>query len=131
MLRFILFAAIVLSACALRPRYSEFVSKDTRGSEVQLRLLERKTGKPVAGAVVEVGEYRARITTKTDAEGVFALPIDRRYLDENSIIVVNPPAGVGATAVEAKPASVEPLAPVPVAAPVEPTVVAVDAGTAP
>jgi hypothetical protein len=112
--------AVALAGCALRPRYAQFVSKDTTGSRVQLQLLERSTGMPVAGAVIEVGEYRTRVITRTDGQGLFALPIDRRYLDDNAIIVVSPPVGVGATRV----ASVEPV----VSAPVAPLPIDLDAG---
>ena len=115
---------LLLAGCALRPRYAQFVNKNTQGKEVQLQLLERSTGKPVAGASIEVGEYRMRVVTRTDARGLFALPIDRRYLDDNAIIAVNPPAGVGTTQM----VLVEPVFAVPVAVPVVPVIVDVDAG---
>lgn len=122
-------AALTLAACTLRPRYADFVSKETTGP-VKLQVIEKNSGLPVAGASVEVGELRGRVSVKTDPEGYFMLPVDKRLLDDNALIVVNAPGGVGRTQV--LPA---PLAPAVLPEPVVqeamplPIPVVIDAGT--
>ena len=115
------FAALALAGCALRARYGEFVGPSTQGTEVRLKVVERSSGEPVVGATVELGELRMKRVTRTDARGMFALPVDRRYLDDNSIISVNAPPGVGQTQVVA--------APLPLAEPATQAPVELDAGS--
>lgn len=93
--------AVALSGCALRPRYAEFVGKETK-EPVKLQLLEKKSGTGVADATIELGE-RNKVLVKTDAQGFFTLPIDKRFLDDNALLVVNAPAGVGRTTVVVAP----------------------------
>ena len=120
-------ATLALAGCALRPRYTELVDKDTPGPAVQVQLVEVESGQPVPGATVELGEYRNKRTFTTDAQGMFTLPVEKKYLDDNSILVINSPAAAGRTRVVVKPAQTEPapLPGAPVVAPVEP----VDAGS--
>src|SRR4051794_37558207 len=84
--RVILVLVLALTGC-LRPRYAEFVTRETTGKEVLLQLVESSTGAPVPNATVEMGEYRNKVSVKTDALGNFALPIEKKHLDDNSIIV--------------------------------------------
>ncbi len=100
---------LVLAGCALRPRYGEFVTPQTVGPSVALQLVSADV--PVAGATVEFGEYRNKVTLTTDAEGGFSLPVDKKYFADNPILVVNAPKGVGRTRVVAR----EPLRLLPVA----------------
>ncbi|MBS1151507.1 MAG: hypothetical protein H6Q89_3205 [Myxococcaceae bacterium] len=122
-------AALALAGCALRPRYTQFVGVESP-APVKLQLVEKKTGMPVAGAVIEVGEARGRLSFRTDAEGCFVLPVDKRLIFEDALIVVNPPPGVGRTEVLVVPVGPpEPVVmppPVPLAAP---AIEAADAGS--
>ena len=121
-------AAFLLTGCSLRPRYSEFVGKETVGP-VKLQVVEKKSGLPVAGAAIEVGEQRVKVSMKTDADGFFTLPVDKKLMDENALIVVTVPPGVGRTRISV--ASSEPMvAPHPMPAPESaPAVGLGDAGT--
>ena len=122
-------AALAFASCTLRPRYAEFVNKESTGP-VKLQLLEKSSGMPVAGALIEAGEFRGKLSVKTDADGYFLLPTDKKLIDENALLIVSPPAGVGRTQVV-----VASLAPVVLPEPVVtesmplPTVESVDAGT--
>src|SRR3954465_1957131 len=114
-------AAVAFVGCALRPRYAELVDKTTPGPLVQLQLVELQAGKPVAGALVEMSEYRNKVSVKTDAEGRFALPVDKKYLEENPIFVINAPSASGRTKVQhladPEPIPAPPPPPIPVAEP--------------
>jgi len=85
-----------MSACALRPRYEEltqrFVPQEGKVSEVEVQVLDRNDA-PVPGARIEIGE-RNRIKTVTDDRGIFRLPVDKKYSDENGLVVVLLPPGV-------------------------------------
>lgn len=105
--------AVVASGCALRPRYADFVTKETT-APVKVLLVEKKSGTPVANAAIEIGE-RNKVVVRTDVDGTAMLPIEKRFLDDNALLVVNAPAGVGQTQM-----SVAPVVPVAPAAPVEP-----------
>ncbi len=127
----VLFAAVVtLAGCALRPRYGEFLGKESTEA-VRLQVVEKSSGVPVAGAAVEVGEtLRGKMLVKTDANGVFLLPVDKRLMEDNALIVVTAPAGVGRVKVlraedAAAPVALPPLVIDPVPAAEEPA----DAGT--
>jgi hypothetical protein len=110
-MRSVLIALLALTAtgCALRPRYGDFVTKETT-APVKVLLVEKKSGTPVAGAAIELGE-RSKVVVKTEADGTATLPLEKRFLDDNALLVVNAPAGVGLTEM-----SVAPVAP-PVAQP--------------
>ena len=94
--------ALVLAGCALRPRYAEFVSRETKGASIQLQL-RAVDGDPVAGATVEVGEYRSKVVAVTDAEGRFTLPVNKTFLADNPVLVVNAPPDTGRTRVDLAP----------------------------
>lgn len=116
--------ALLLSGCALRPRYADFVTAKTEGREVTFLLTDAATGLPVSGAKVEVGELKSRVNVTTGADGTFKLPVEKRYLDENPVFVVTLPKGVEASRVR--------LAPPPAPAPAPPEAAAptaADAGT--
>jgi hypothetical protein len=87
---------LLLSGCALRPRYGDlttrFVAPETTPSEVQIQVVDRNDV-PVPGARIEIGD-RTRFKTLTDQDGVFRLPIDKKYADENALVVVVLPKGV-------------------------------------
>ncbi len=95
-------AACALAGCALRPRYAQFVTPETTGP-VRLQVLDKKSGAPISGATIEVGESRGRFSAKTNAEGVFTLPVDKKLMDENALIVISAPAGFGRTELIAAP----------------------------
>jgi hypothetical protein len=87
---------VVLSACALRPRYEEltsrFVTQDAPRSEVLIQVVDRNEV-PVPGARIEIGD-RNRFKATTDADGIFRLPIEKKYSEENALVVVVLPQGV-------------------------------------
>lgn len=92
-------AILALTGCPLRPRYAEFIGKEST-QPMKLQVVEKKSGTPVAGATVEVGEaQRGKVSLRTDAEGFFLLPVDKRLLDDNALLVVSAPAGIGRTLV--------------------------------
>jgi len=115
---------LLLSAgCALRPRYGDFVNAKTEGKEVSFVVIDADSGKPVPGAKVEVSELKNRVQVTTGADGVFKLPVEKKFLDENPLFVVTLPKDVTKYRVElVRPAPVVP--PVEAPAPVE----AADAG---
>jgi hypothetical protein len=125
--------ASVLTGCALRPRYADFVSAKTEGKDISFVVTDADTKKPVPGAKVEVSELRNRIIVTTGADGRFTLPIDKKYVSENPVFVVTLPPGVAnyELAVAPKPVPVPaptPVVPTPAPAPVAPPVEATDAG---
>ncbi len=85
-----------ITSCALRPRYedltSRFVPQDSPRSEVLIQVLDRNDV-PVPGARIEIGD-RVRFKTTTDNDGIFRLPVDKKYRDENALVVVVLPQGV-------------------------------------
>lgn len=130
--------ALLLSGCALRPRYADFVTAKTEGKEIAFVLQDADTGKPVPGAKVEVSELRNRLNVTTAADGTFKLPVEKKYLDENPVFVVTLPRGVEKYTVKLAPPPAPMPAPTPAPVPVEapPVVVpvapqpdATDAGT--
>ncbi len=84
--------ALLASSCALRPRYRDFVTTKTEGSSLKL-LMTDGAGLPVANAKIELSELRNRQQFSTSADGTFALPVDKKYLDENPVLVVQLPPG--------------------------------------
>lgn len=113
---------LVVSACALRPRYNDFITADTKGPDVRFVVIDTDTNKPVSGAKVEVSEFKNRIIATTKDDGTFVLPVDKKYTSENPIFVVTLPKGVTEYRVEiVKEAAV---APQPIPTPVPTTVIA-------
>lgn len=86
----------LLGACALRPRYedltSRFVAQDAPRSEVLIQVVD-KNDVPVPGARVEIGD-RNRFKAVTDGDGIFRLPVEKKYSEENALVVVVLPQGV-------------------------------------
>ena len=82
-----LFAAS-LSACSLRPRYADFVTASTTGKEATFVVTDAATHQPVPGAKVEVSEGKNRIIVTTALDGTFTLPVDKKYIDDNPVMVV-------------------------------------------
>ena len=87
---------LVLSGCALRSRYEElttrFVPADSPRSEVLIQVVDGNDV-PVPGARIEFGD-RVRFKAITDDDGLFRLPLDKKYRDENALVVVVLPRGV-------------------------------------
>jgi hypothetical protein len=129
MLRLSFLTLVVLAAngCALRSRYSDFVTAKTAGPDTAF-VLTNKAGEPMANVRVEMSELKNRFVTTTKADGTFALPVDKKYLSEDPVIVVSVPAGVegyklalAPPPAPPKPVEVAPVEPAPqvVPAPVE------------
>lgn len=85
--------AALLGGCALRPRYTDFITGQTASKEVTFLVTDAATSKPVPNARVEVSELKNRLQLITDADGAFKLPVERKYLEENPIILVTLPKG--------------------------------------
>jgi hypothetical protein len=102
-LAFAVFSALLVSVsgCALRPRYTDFIAAKADGGEKQLRVVDATSGAPVAGAKVELGEGKLKLSRVTGTDGTFTLPIDKRYGADNPVLVVTLPAGVTTYRVEA------------------------------
>ncbi|MBK7864402.1 MAG: carboxypeptidase regulatory-like domain-containing protein [Archangiaceae bacterium] len=87
---------LLLGACALRPRYEElttrFVPQSPDTAEVLIQVVDRNDA-PVPGARIELGD-RYRYKTLTDKDGVFRLPLEKKYSEENALLVVVLPKGV-------------------------------------
>lgn len=95
-MRLLLLASVFaasLSACSLRPRYADFVSASTVGKEARFVVTDAATHQPVPGAKVEVSEGKTRVAVTTAADGTFTLPVDKKYVDENPVMVVTLPKG--------------------------------------
>lgn len=113
---------LVVSACALRPRYNDFITADTKGPDVRFVVIDTDTNKPVKGAKVEVSEFKNRIVATTKEDGTFVLPVDKKYTSENPVFLVTLPKESVHYRVEiVKEAAV---APQPVPTPVPTTVIA-------
>ena len=113
--------ASLMSGCALRPRYADFVTAKTAGKEVTFVVTDAATHKPVPNARVEVSELKNRLQVTTAADGTFKLPVEKKYLEENPVFVVTLPRGFETYRVALAPPPVEPVvapAEVPAAEPV-------------
>lgn len=86
--------ALLATGCALRPRYGDFVTAKTEGKELSLVVIDAETTRPVPGAKVEMSELKNRLNFTTGADGTFKVPVDKKYLSENSIFVVTLPPDV-------------------------------------
>lgn len=91
---FVASSLLLLAGCALRPRYADFVSPTTAGEKVTFLLSERGTGRVLPGVNVEVGELKGRVRVTTAADGTFSLPVDKKLVEDNPVIVVAVPRGV-------------------------------------
>ena len=88
--------AVVLglsSSCALRPKYRDFVSSKTTSKDVAL-LVTDGAGAALPNVKVEFSEFKNRLQLTTGADGVVKLPVEKKYLDENPVFVVQVPPGV-------------------------------------
>jgi hypothetical protein len=84
---------LFLASCALRPRYADFVSKSAVEKEARLVLLG-DNGQPVPNAKLEMSDGKNRFSQMSDSEGLLRLPVDKKYLDENPVLVVTLPPSV-------------------------------------
>ena len=80
------------SSCALRPRYRDFVTPKTEAKAVQL-LVTDGAGAPLPNVKLEFSELKNRVAMTSAADGTFALPVDKKYLDENPVLVLLLPPG--------------------------------------
>lgn len=126
--------SVLVSSCALRPRYRDLVPATATGAQVKLQLVDGSSGVPLPNVKLELGEGKFRTQATTDAMGFFSLPVDKSYSAENAVLVVTLPREVADYKVVAPPAlegmpfgPAQPRAepPQPVAAPVA------DAGVVP
>jgi hypothetical protein len=85
--------SLLTSGCALRPRYRDFVSAKTESKQLQLQLTDGD-GAPLPNAKVEFSEFKNRVQLSTAADGTFTVPVEKKYLDENPVFVVQVPPGV-------------------------------------
>jgi hypothetical protein len=85
--------AVAVSACALRPRYTDFITRRTEGKSVTFLVSDMETGKPIPNARVEVSELKNRIILNTAIDGTFTLPVEKKYIDEDPVFVVTLPIG--------------------------------------
>jgi len=114
----VLVAVVVVSglgsSCALRPRYRDFVTPQTEAKSVQL-LVTDGAGAPMPNVKVELSEFKNRVALTSAADGTFALPVDKKYLDENPVLVLLLPPGTSKYELALAP---PPLPPAPPAMPV-------------
>lgn len=111
---------VALSACALRPRYSQFITAQTAGPEAVMLLTDKDTGAPLGNTRIEMSELKNRLVVTTKADGTFALPVDKKYLAEDPFLVVAVPQGVLAYELKLAPVAQPEAAPAEGAAPVAP-----------
>jgi hypothetical protein len=103
------------SSCALRPKYRDFVSSKTTSKDVALQVTDG-AGAPLPNVKVELSEFKNRLQLTTGADGVVRLPVEKKYLDEDPVLVVQVPVGVQAFTVALAP----PPPPAPEQAPATP-----------
>lgn len=96
---------VVAAGCVLRPQYRDLLEQSGESEgPVQVVFTEASTGTPLAGVNVSWGEGRERVVLTTDENGAVILPRDKRLAQQNPIIVVDRPAGVGEIRYEVTPA---------------------------
>jgi hypothetical protein len=83
--------ALLATGCALRPRYGDFITAKTEGKELTLVVIDTATNRPVPGAKIEMSELRNRLNLTSGPDGTFKVPVEKKYVDENSIFVVTLP----------------------------------------
>ncbi len=106
------------TGCALRPRYRDFVSETTPGPTAKLVLHQKDSPTAIGNVKLEMSEWKNKVSVTTAADGSFALPVEKKYLDENPVLVVTLPAGVEGYQIDAAPALA--VAPVPTSLPAVP-----------
>lgn len=123
-----MFLVVTLAqACALRPRYRDFVGPK---SEAQVPLLVTDdNGLPIANAKIELSEWKNRLVLTSGANGVLNLPVEKKYLDENPVLVLQLPPGVSSYRLALAPPPLPPAPPV--EAPAPPTPATPAPGTTP
>jgi hypothetical protein len=97
-------------SCALRPRYRDFVSARTEVKSVQL-LVTDGAGAPVPNVKVELSELKNRIAMTSAADGTFSLPVEKKYLDENPVLVLLLPQGMSTYSLALAPPPLPPASP--------------------
>lgn len=100
------------SSCALRARYRDFVTPKTEGKDVQLLVTDGQ-GAALPNVKVELSEWKNRLVLTSAADGRLTLPVEKKYLDENPVLVVQLPAGTSQYALALAP----PPPPAPIMAP--------------
>lgn len=113
-MRRLLFTGLIftlVSGCALRPRYRDFINETTTGPDVKFVLYEKDSDKTLNGVKLEMSEWKNKIFVTTGPDGSFALPVDKKFLDENPVIVVVLPQGVMGYEIELAPKATAPTPP--------------------
>lgn len=93
-------ACVLLSACALRPYYRQVLppelaqAKTAAESEVTIRVVHARTGRPLPGVRVFAGAGRTRFNVTSDAQGLIRVPVNPELLSENPLVEVVPPKDV-------------------------------------
>lgn len=110
------------SSCALRARYRDFVTPKTEGKDVQLLVTDGQ-GAALPNVKVEMSEWKNRLVLTSAADGRLTMPVDKKYLDENPVLVVQLPPGASQYTLALAPPPLPPPPPVmaPPALPTEPT----------
>lgn len=109
------------SSCALRARYRDFVTPKTEGKDVQL-LVTNGQGAALPNVKVEMSEWKNRLVMTSAADGRLTMPVDKKYLDENPVLVVQLPPGTSQYTLALAPPPLPPAPPVmaPPALPADP-----------
>lgn len=109
----VLFVVFALGqACALRPRYRDFVTAKTEAKEVKL-LVTDGAGAPLPNAKIELSEWKNRLLVTSGPDGLVTLPVDKKYLDENPVLVLQLPPGASSYALALAPPPPPPAPPAP------------------
>jgi hypothetical protein len=124
-----LLLVVVAAGCSLRPRYNDYRLMADVMKEARFVVVDPDNkNAPIAGAKVEMGENKNKVTTTSDATGGFMLPVDKRYADDNSLIVVTLPKGFKNYEVQLAPPPAPELPPAP---PADAAVMPIDSASAP
>lgn len=109
------------SSCALRARYRDFVTPKTEAKEVQLLVTDAQ-GAALPNVKVELSEWKNRLVLTSAADGRLTMPVEKKYLDENPVLVVQVPPGTTQYTLALAPPPLPPPAPVmpPPALPTDP-----------
>lgn len=119
------------SSCALRARYRDFVTPKTEAKDVQLLVTDGQ-GAALPNVKVELSEWKNRLVLTSAADGRLTLPVEKKYLDENPVLVVQLPAGTSQYALSlAPPPLPPPRVMAPPALPVEPSATPAEPTAAP
>ena len=88
-------AALAVSACALRPRYSELVQAGLRADDhVVLVFKDPATGQPIPDMPISITDGRERMNVKTDANGEVSLPVNAAFTKADPLVAVDLPRSV-------------------------------------